>query len=211
MLRKGVFPLKSTLKRIVSILFLLLLSAVMMTGCISDNIAVVDGNVTAAQTSGKLRLLLKQPMMDASVFPAKDLTLEEVSLTADSEFVLVNLSTGKIASTVKNAYIEKDPQYTSITWTGENSFTCQISVLIPYNLPAGTYQVQTNNAAVRYRTETGTFYEREIDLDSSEWNRTFTVVETIPQTGDHAAPLLWAGLLVLAGAGFVLLRHRKHA
>ena len=26
-----------------------------------------------------------------------------------------------------------------------------------------------------------------------------------------AAPLLWAGLLVLAGAGFVLLRHRKHA
>ena len=203
--------MKSTLKRIVSILFLLLLSAVMMTGCISDNIAVVDGNVTAAQTSGKLRLLLKQPMMDASVFPAKDLTLEEVSLTADSEFVLVNLSTGKIASTVKNAYIEKDPQNTKITWIDENSFKCQISILIPYNLPAGTYQVQTNNAAVRYRTETGTFYEREIDLDSSEWNRTFTVVETIPQTGDQAAPLLWAGLLVLAGAGFVLLRRRKHA
>ena len=204
--------MKSTLKRIVSLLFLLLLSAVMMTGCIKANIDVVGGEVTAAPSSGKLRLLLEQPSaMPIAALPAKDLTLEEVNLTDDSEFVLVDLSTGKSASTVKNAYIEKDPQYTSITWTGENSFTCQISVLIPYNLPAGTYQVQTYNAAVRYRTEAGTFTERELDIDSSNYNRTFTVVETIPQTGDHAAPLLWAGLLVLAGAGFVLLRHRKHA
>ena len=71
--------MKSTPKRIVSLLFLLLLSAVMMTGCIKANIDVVGGEVTAASSSGKLRLLLKQPMMDASVFPAKDLTLEEVS------------------------------------------------------------------------------------------------------------------------------------
>ncbi len=203
--------MKSTPKRIVSLLFLLLLSAVMMTGCISADIAVVGGEVTAAPSSGKLRLLLKQPMMDASVFPAKDLTLEEVSLTAASEFVLVDLSTSKSVSVVKNAYIEKDSQYTNITWKGENGFECQISILIPYNLPAGTYQVQTYNAAVRYRTEAGTFTERELNIDSSSFNRTFTVVETIPQTGDHAAPLLWAGLLVLAGAGFVLLRHRKHA
>ena len=204
--------MKSTPKRIVSILFLLLLSAVMMTGCISADIAVVGGEVTAAPSSGKLRLLLEQPSaMPIAALPAKNLTLEEVNLTDDSEFVLVDLSTGKRASTVKNAYIEKDPQYTSITWTGENSFTCQISVLIPYNLPSGTYQVQTYNAAVRYRTEAGTFTERELNIDSSSFNRTFTVVETIPQTGDHAAPLLWAGLLVLAGAGFVLLRHRKHA
>ena len=204
--------MKSTPKRIVSLLFLLVLSAVMMTGCISADIAVVGGEVTAAPSSGKLRLLLEQPSaMPIAALPAKNLTLEEVNLTDDSEFVLVDLSTGKRASTVKNAYIEKDPQYTSITWTGENSFTCQISVLIPYNLPAGTYQVRTYNAAVRYRTEAGTFTERELDIDSSNYNRTFTVVETIPQTGDHAAPLLWAGLLVLAGAGFVLLRHRKHA
>ena len=204
--------MKSTLKRVVSLLFLLLLSAVMMTGCIKANIDVVGGEVTAAPSSGKLRLLLEQPSaMPIAALPAKNLTLEEVNLTDDSEFVLVDLSTGKRASTVKNAYIEKAPQYTSITWTGENSFTCQISVLIPYNLPAGTYQVRTYNAAVRYRTEAGTFTERELDIDSSNYNRTFTVVETIPQTGDHAAPLLWAGLLVLAGAGFVLLRHRKHA
>ena len=204
--------MKSTLKRIVSILFLLLLSAAMMTGCIRANIDVVDGNVTAAPSSGKLRLLLEQPpSMSSEALPAKNLTLDEVNLTDDSEFVLVDLSTGKIASTVKNAYIEKDPQYTNITWTGENSFTCQISVLIPYNLPAGTYQVQTDNAAVRYRTEAGTFTEREIYLNSSKYTTTFTVVETIPQTGDQAAPLLWAGLLVLAGAGFALLRRRKHA
>lgn len=204
--------MKSTLKRVVSLLFLLLLSDVMMTGCIKANIDVVGGEVTAAPSSGKLRLLLEQPSaMSIDALPAKNLTLEEVNLTDDSEFVLVDLSTGKRASTVKNAYIEKDPQYTSITWTGENSFTCQISVLIPYNLPAGTYQLRTYNAAVRYRTEAGTFTERELDIDSSNYNRTFTVVETIPQTGDHAAPLLWAGLLVLAGAGFVLLRHRKHA
>ena len=113
--------MKSTLKRVVSLLFLLLLSAVMMTGCISADIAVVGGEVTAAPSSGKLRLLLKQPMMDASVFPAKDLTLEEVSLTAASEFVLIDLSTSKSVSVVKNAYIEKDPQYTSITWIDENS------------------------------------------------------------------------------------------
>mgnify|MGYP002563197252 CR=1 FL=1 len=200
--------MKSTLKRVVSLLFLLLLSAVMMTGCIKANIDVVGGEVTAAPSSGKLRLLLEQPSaMPIAALPAKNLTLEEVNLTDDSEFVLVDISTGKRAST----YIEKDPQYTSITWTGENSFTCQISVLIPYNLPAGTYQVRTYNAAVRYRTEAGTFTERELNIDSSNYNRTFTVVETIPQTGDHAAPLLWAGLLVLAGAGFVLLRHRKHA
>ncbi len=204
--------MKSTLKRIVSLLFLLLLSAVMMTGCISADIAVVGGEVTAAPSSGKLRLLLEQPSaMPIAALPAKNLTLEEVNLTDDSEFVLVDLSTGKRASTVKNAYIEKDSQYTNITWKGENGFECQISILIPYNLPAGTYQVQTYNAAVRYRTEAGTFTERELNIDSSNYNRTFTVVETIPQTGDHAAPLLWAGLLVLAGAGFVLLRHRKHA
>lgn len=153
--------MKSTLKRVVSLLFLLLLSAVMMTGCIKANIDVVGGEVTAAPSSGKLRLLLEQPSaMPIAALPAKNLTLEEVNLTDDSEFVLVDLSTGKRASTVKNAYIEKDPQYTSITWTGENSFTCQISVLIPYNLPAGTYQVRTYNAAVRYRTEAGTFTER---------------------------------------------------
>lgn len=204
--------MKSTLKRVVSLLFLLLLSAVMMTGCISADIAVVGGEVTAAPSSGKLRLLLEQPSaMPIAALPAKNLTLEEVNLTDDSEFVLVDLSTGMRASTVKNAYIEKDPQYTNITWTGENGFECQVSILIPYNLPAGTYQVRTYNAAVRYRTEAGTFTERELDIDSSNYNRTFTVVETIPQTGDHAAPLLWAGLLVLAGAGFVLLRHRKHA
>lgn len=51
--------MKSTPKRIVSLLFLLLLSAVMMTGCISADIAVVGGEVTAAPSSGKLRLLLK--------------------------------------------------------------------------------------------------------------------------------------------------------
>ena len=204
--------MKSTLKRIVSLLFLLLLSAVMMTGCISADIAVVGGEVTAAPSSGKLRLLLEQPSaMPIAALPAKNLTLEEVNLTDDSEFVLVDLSTGKRASTVKNAYIEKDSQYTNITWKGENGFECQISILIPYNLPAGTYQVQTYNAAVRYRTEAGTFTERELNIDSSNYHRTFTVVETSPQTGDHAAPLLWAGLLVLAGAGFVLLRHRKHA
>lgn len=204
--------MKSTPKRIVSLLFLLLLSAVMMTGCISADIAVVGGEVTAAPSSGKLRLLLEQPSaMPIDALPAKNLTLEEVNLTDDSEFVLVDLSTGKSVSVVKNAYIEKDPQYTNITWAGENGFECQISILIPYDLPAGTYQVQTYNAAVRYRTEAGTFTERELNIDSSSFNRTFTVVETIPQTGDHAAPLLWAGLLVLAGAGFVLLRHRKHA
>ena len=54
--------MKSTPKRVVSLLFLLLLSAVMMTGCISADIAVVGGEVTAAPSSGKLRLLLKQPM-----------------------------------------------------------------------------------------------------------------------------------------------------
>ena len=157
-------------------------------------------------------LLLEQPSaMPIDALPAKNLTLEEVNLTDDSEFVLVDLSTSKSVSVVKNAYIEKDLQYTNITWKGENGFECQISILIPYNLPAGTYQVQTYNAAVRYRTEAGTFTERELNIDSSSFNRTFTVVETIPQTGDHAAPLLWAGLLVLAGAGFVLLRHRKHA
>lgn len=204
--------MKSTLKRVVSLLFLLLLSAVMMTGCISADIAVVGGEVTAAPSSGKLRLLLEQPSaMPIAALPAKNLTLEEVNLTDDSEFVLVDLSTSKSVSVVKNAYIEKDSQYTNITWKGENGFECQISILIPYNLPAGTYQVQTYNAAVRYRTEAGTFTERELNIDSSSFNRTFTVVETIPQTGDHAAPLLWAGLLVLAGAGFVLLRHRKHA
>ena len=203
--------MKSTLKRVVSLLFLLLLSAVMMTGCIKANIDVVGGEVTAAPSSGKLRLLLEQPPMSSEAFPAKDLTLEEVNLTDASEFVLVDLSTGKSVSVVKNAYIEKDPQYTNITWKGENGFECQVSILIPYNLPAGTYQVRTYNAAVRYRTEAGTFTERELDIDSSNYNRTFTLVETIPQTGDHAAPLLWAGLLALAGAGFVLLRHRKHA
>ncbi len=204
--------MKSTLKRIVSLLFLLLLSAVMMTSCISADIDVVGGEVTAAPSSGKLRLLLEQPSaMPIAALPAKNLTLEEVNLTDDSEFVLVDLSTSKSVSVVKNAYIEKDSQYTNITWKGENGFECQISILIPYNLPAGTYQVQTYNAAVRYRTEAGTFTERELNIDSSSFNRTFTVVETIPQTGDHAAPLLWAGLLVLAGAGFVLLRHRKHA
>lgn len=204
--------MKSTLKRVVSLLFLLLLSAVMMTGCIKANIDVVGGEVTAAPSSGKLRLLLEQPSaMPIAALPAKNLTLEEVNLTDDSEFVLVDLSTSKSVSVVKNAYIEKDSQYTNITWKGENGFECQISILIPYNLPAGTYQVQTYNAAVRYRTEAGTFTERELNIDSSSFNRTFTVVETIPQTGDHAAPLLWAGLLVLAGAGFVLLRHRKHA
>ncbi len=71
--------MKSTLKRVVSLLFLLLLSAVMMTGCIKANIDVVGGEVTAAPSSGKLRLLLEQPSaMPIAVFPAKDLTLEEV-------------------------------------------------------------------------------------------------------------------------------------
>lgn len=69
--------------------------------------------------------------------------------------------------------------------------------------------MQTKNAKVRYRTEAGTFTEQDISLDFGKYNRDFTVVETIPQTGDHAAPLLWGGLLVLAGAGFVLLRRRK--
>ena len=153
--------MKSTLKRVVSLLFLLLLSAVMMTGCIKTNIDVVGGEVTAAPSSGKLRLLLEQPSaMPIDALPAKDLTLEEVNLTDDSEFVLVDLSTSKSVSVVKNAYIEKDPQYTNITWAGENGFERQISILIPYDLPVGTYQVQTYNAAVMCRTEAGTFSGR---------------------------------------------------
>lgn len=100
--------MKSTLKRIAAILFLLLLSAVMMTSCISADIAVVGGEVTAAPTSGTLRLLLSQKEMEPDSFPAKDLTLDEVSLADGSEFDLVDLSTREVASTVKNAYIEKD-------------------------------------------------------------------------------------------------------
>ena len=66
--------MKSTLKRVVSLLFLLLLSAVMMTGCISADIAVVGGEVTAAPSSGKLRLLLEQPSaMPIDALPAKNL------------------------------------------------------------------------------------------------------------------------------------------
>lgn len=151
--------MKSTLKRIVSLLFLLLLSAVMMTGCISADIAVVGGEVTAAPSSGKLRLLLEQPSaMPIDALPAKNLTLEEVNLTDDSEFVLVDLSTGKRASTVKNAYIEKDPQYTNITWKSENGFECQISILIPLR-SSGRYLSGTNlQRGGKVSDRSGNFY-----------------------------------------------------
>lgn len=209
------------MKRNRLLLCLLLAAALVLAGCQMEELSIVDGKTDQAPRNGTFRMMFYMAVGTGQDAPNKNMTLNDVSLVAlgDSSspcIILHGQNTGKDI-TITDLTVDPDP---SVTFDGrDNGGAPQVGILCSYrNLDPDTYNVTSINAGVRYLTTSNEYFVRTLHLGNVYAN-SFTVTEktqekeqpVLPNTGDHAVPLMWGTLLVLSGAAVVLLRRRSRA
>lgn len=127
----------------IGVVFILLFALLSVAGCQYDDVVIVGAaSGQPGPTSGQLRIgfTLLVPK-GASTQPSRNITINDLSLSADTSFTVTNTDTGD-TTVLTGAVIDSDPTFTYVNFDEDDDIlpaSTRVSILIPYTLEPGNY------------------------------------------------------------------------
>ena len=176
----------------IGVVFILLFALLSVAGCQYDDVVIVGAESgQPGPTSGQLRIgfTLLVPK-GASTQPSRDITINDLSLSADTSFTVTNTDTGD-TTVLTGAVIDTDPTFTYVNFDEDDDIlpdSTRVSILISYTLEPGNYEVTDATGYVNYLSREGATRDK-IRLYSNVSN-TFTIAapELTPTPVPTATP-----------------------
>lgn len=164
----------------IGVVFLLLFALLSVAGCQYDDVVIVGAaSGQPGPTSGQLRIgfTLLVPK-GASTQPSRNITINDLSLSADTSFTVTNTDTGD-TTVLTGAVIDTDPTFTYVNFNEDDDIlpaSTRVSILIPYTLEPGNYKVTAVTGSVKYPSSSGTSVkDLYLARDGDGLNTTFTI------------------------------------
>ena len=176
----------------IGVVFILLFALLSVAGCQQEDVVIVG--VEPGQpgpTSGQLRIgFVLIVSKGASTQPSRNITINDLSLTEDTSFTVTNTDTGD-TTVLTGAVIDTDPTFTYVNFDEDDDIlpaSTRVSILIPYTLEPGNYEVTDATGYVNYLSREGATSDK-IRL-SSDVSNTFTIAapELTPTPEPTATP-----------------------
>ena len=174
----------------IGVVFILLFALLSVAGCQQEDVVIVG--VEPGQpgpTKGQLRIgFTLFVSKGSSAQPSRDITINNLSLSADTSFTVTNTDTGD-TTVLTGAVIDTDPTFTYVNFDEDDDIlpaSTRVSILIPYTLEPGNYEVTDATGYVNYLSREGATSDK-IRLYSNVSN-TFTIaVPELTPTPEPAA------------------------
>ena len=138
----------------IGVVFILLFALLSVAGCQQEDVVIVGAESgQPGPTSGQLRigftLLVSK---GASTQPSRDITINNLSLSADTSFTVTNTDTGD-TTVLTGAVIDTDPTFTYVNFDEDDDIlpaSTRVSILIPYTLEPGNYKVTAVTGSINF-------------------------------------------------------------
>lgn len=179
----------------IGVVFLLLFALLSVAGCQYDDVVIVGAaSGQPGPTKGQLRIgFTLFVSKGSSAQPSRDITINNLSLSADTSFTVTNTDTN--ATTVlKDVVIDTDPTFTYVNFDEDDDIlpaSTRVSILISYTLEPGSYKVTAVTGSVKYPSSSGTSVkDLSVARDGDGLNTTFTIAapELTPTPEPMATP-----------------------
>lgn len=177
----------------IGVVFILLFALLSVAGCQQEDVVIVGAEPgQPGPTSGQLRISFAPVSSSASIKLSPNITINDLSLSADMSFTVTNTDTNATA-VLTGVVIDADPAFTHAEFDANGSAlsTTRISLLIPYTLEPGNYEVTAVTGSVKYPSSSGTSVENlRLARDGDGLNTTFTIAapELTPTPEPAATP-----------------------
>lgn len=178
----------------IGVVFLLLFALLSVAGCQYEDVVIVG--VEPGQpgpTSGQLRISFAPVSSSASIKLSPNITINDLSLSADMSFTVTNTDTGD-TTVLTGAVIDTDPTFTYVNFDEDDDIlpaSTRVSILISYTLEPGNYKVTAVTGSVKYPSSSGTSVkDLSVARDGDGLNTTFTIAapELTPTPEPTATP-----------------------
>lgn len=178
----------------IGVVFILLFALLSVAGCQQEDVVIVG--VEPGQpgpTSGQLRISFAPVSSSASIKLSPNITINDLSLSADTSFTVTNTDTGD-TTVLTGAVIDTDPTFTYVNFDEDDDIlpaSTRVSILIPYTLEPGNYKVTAVTGSVKYPSSSGTSVkDLSLARDGDGLNITFTIAapELTPTPEPAATP-----------------------
>lgn len=179
----------------IGVVFLLLFALLSVAGCQYEDVVIVGAaSGQPGPTKGQLRIgFTLFVSKGSSTQPSRDITINDLSLSADTSFTVTNTDTN--ATTVlKDVVIDTDPTFTYVNFDEDDDIlpaSTRVSILISYTLEPGNYKVTAVTGSVKYPSSSGTSVkDLSVARDGDGLNTTFTIAapELTPTPEPMATP-----------------------
>lgn len=164
----------------IGVVFILLFALLSVAGCQYEDVVIVGAESgQPGPTSGQLRIgfTLLVPK-GASTQPSRNITINDLSLSADTSFTVTNTDTGD-TTVLTGAVIDTDPTFTYVNFDEADDIlpaSTRVSILIPYTLEPGNYKVTAVTGSISYLSRAGTKTNNiELVDDANGIKNTFTI------------------------------------
>lgn len=176
----------------IGVVFLLLFALLSVAGCQYDDVVIVGAaSGQPGPTKGQLRIgFTLFVSKGSSTQPSRDITINDLSLSADTSFTVTNTDTGD-TTVLTGAVIDTDPTFTYVNFDEDDDIlpaSTRVSILISYTLEPGNYKV---TGSVKYPSSSGTSVkDLSVARDGDGLNTTFTIAapELTPTPEPTATP-----------------------
>lgn len=138
----------------IGVVFLLLFALLSVAGCQYDDVVIVGAaSGQPGPTSGQLRIgFVLIVSKGASTQPSRNITINDLSLSADTSFTVTNTDTGD-TTVLTGAVIDTDPTFTYVNFDEDDDIlpaSTRVSILIPYTLEPGNYKVTAVTGSINF-------------------------------------------------------------
>lgn len=178
----------------IGVVFLLLFALLSVAGCQYDDVVIVGAaSGQPGPTKGQLRISFAPVSSSASIKLSPNITINDLSLSADTSFTVTNTDTGD-TTVLTGAVIDTDPTFTYVNFDEDDDIlpaSTRVSILIPYTLEPGNYKVTAVTGSVKYPSSSGTSVkDLSLARDGDGLNITFTIAapELTPTPEPTATP-----------------------
>lgn len=129
----------------IGVVFILLFALLSVAGCQYDDVVIVGAaSGQPGPTKGQLRIgFTLFVSKGSSTQPSRDITINDLSLSADTSFTVTNTDTGD-TTVLTGAVIDTDPTFTYVNFDEDDDIlpaSTRVSILISYTLEPGNYKV----------------------------------------------------------------------
>lgn len=138
----------------IGVVFILLFALLSVAGCQYDDVVIVGAaSGQPGPTKGQLRIgFTLFVSKGSSTQPSRDITINDLSLSADTSFTVTNTDTGD-TTVLTGAVIDTDPTFTYVNFDEDDDIlpaSTRVSILISYTLEPGNYKVTAVTGSINF-------------------------------------------------------------